>query len=83
MATTQFPIEKTDEEWRRILTPQQYGVLRQHGTEPAGSCALLHEHREGTFACAGCGQLLFRTGRKFESGTGWPSFFSPVEGAVG
>ena len=83
MATTQYPIQKTDEEWRRILTPQQYAVLRQHGTEPAGSCALLHEHRQGTFSCAGCGQPLFRTERKFESGTGWPSFFSPLEGALG
>ena len=83
MATTQYPIEKTDEEWRRILTPQQYRVLREHGTEPAGSCALLHEQREGTFACAGCGQPLFRTERKFESGTGWPSFFSPLDGALG
>ncbi len=83
MATTQFPVQKTEEEWRRILTPQQYAVLRQHGTEPPGSCALLHEDREGTFACAGCGQPLFRTERKFESGTGWPSFFSPLEGALG
>ena len=83
MATTQYPIQKTDEEWRRILTPQQYAVLRQHGTEPAGSCALLHEHRQGTFSCAGCGQPLFRTERKFESGTGWPSFFAPLEGALG
>ena len=79
----QFPIQKTDEEWRRILTPQQYSVLRGHGTEPPGSCALLHEHRDGTFVCAGCGQPLFRTERKFESGTGWPSFFSPLEGAIG
>ena len=83
MATTRFPIEKTDEEWRRSLTPQQYAVMRQHGTEPPGSCALLHEHREGTFACAGCGQPLFKAERKFESGTGWPSFFSPLEGALG
>ena len=79
----QFPIQKTDEEWRRILTPQQHSVLRGHGTEPPGSCALLHEHRDGTFVCAGCGQPLFRTERKFESGTGWPSFFSPLDGAIG
>jgi peptide-methionine (R)-S-oxide reductase len=83
MATTQFPFQKTDEEWRQILTPQQYSVLRGHGTEPSGSCALLHEKRDGMFACAGCGQELFRTGGKFESGTGWPSFVAPVEGAVG
>jgi peptide-methionine (R)-S-oxide reductase len=82
MASTQFPVQKTDEEWRRTLTPEQYAVLRQHGTEPPGSCALLQEHREGTFACAGCGQPLFRTERKFESGTGWPSFFAPLEGSI-
>ena len=79
---TQFEIVKTDEEWRRQLTPEQYRVLRQHGTERAGSCALLHEKRAGTFSCVGCGTPLFRAERKFESGTGWPSFFSPLEGAV-
>ena len=84
MGTTErFPIEKSDEEWRRDLTPQQYAVLRGHGTETPGSCALLQEHRPGTFACAGCGQALFATGRKFESGTGWPSFFEPLERAIG
>ena len=84
MATTQrFPVEKSDEEWRRGLTPQQYAVLRGHGTEPPGSCALLTEHRAGTFRCAGCGQELFRAERKFESGTGWPSFFAPLEGTIG
>jgi peptide-methionine (R)-S-oxide reductase len=78
-----FPIQKTDEEWRRTLTPQQYAVLRRHGTEAPGSCALLTEHRPGTFHCAGCGQSLFKSERKFESGTGWPSFFAPLDGAVG
>jgi peptide-methionine (R)-S-oxide reductase len=77
-----FPIEKTDEEWRRILTPQQYAVLRRHSTEAPGSCALLNEHRPGTFRCVGCGQPLFKAERKFESGTGWPSFFAPLEGAI-
>jgi peptide-methionine (R)-S-oxide reductase len=77
-----FPVEKTDEEWRQQLTPEQYAVLRGHGTERPGTCALLHEHRAGTFACAGCGQPLFKTERKFESGTGWPSFFAPLEGAI-
>jgi peptide-methionine (R)-S-oxide reductase len=77
-----FAVEKSDEEWRRILTPEQYAVLRRHGTEPPGSCALLHEHRAGTFSCAGCGQPLFVSKKKFESGTGWPSFNDPVEGAV-
>jgi peptide-methionine (R)-S-oxide reductase len=76
-------VVKTDEEWKRILTPEQYSVLRRHGTERAGSCALLlHEHRPGTFVCAGCGQRLFQTGVKFESGTGWPSFVAPIEGST-
>jgi peptide-methionine (R)-S-oxide reductase len=78
-----FEIEKSDEEWRRTLTPEQYTVLRGHGTERPGSCALLHEKRAGTFACAGCGLPLFVADRKFESGTGWPSFFSPLDGALG
>ena len=81
--TQSFPVQKTDEEWRRILTPEQYSVLREHGTERPGTCALLYEKRRGTFSCAGCGQTLFVTDRKFESGTGWPSFFAPLEGAIG
>ena len=78
-----FPIEKTDEEWRRILTPEQYAVLREQDTERPGSCALLQEKRAGTFSCAACGQPLFVADRKFESGTGWPSFFAPLPGAIG
>ena len=81
--TARFPVEKTDEEWRRQLTPEQYAVLRGHGTERPGSCALLNEHRTGTFGCVACGQPLFVADRKFESGTGWPSFFAPIEGAIG
>jgi peptide-methionine (R)-S-oxide reductase len=81
--TKQFEVVKSDEEWRKILTPEQYQVLRRHATERPGSCALLKEHRAGTFSCAGCGQPLFVADRKFESGTGWPSFFAPLEGAVG
>ena len=81
--TAHFPVEKTDEEWRRQLTPEQYAVLRGHGTERPGSCALLNEHRTGTFSCVACGQPLFVADRKFESGTGWPSFFAPIEGAIG
>jgi peptide-methionine (R)-S-oxide reductase len=73
---------KTDAEWRQILTPEQYRVLRQHGTERAHTSPLNEEHRRGTFACAGCGQLLYSSETKFDSGTGWPSFFAPVEGAV-
>ena len=63
-----------------VLTPEQSQVLRGHGTEHPGSCALLSEHRAGTFTCVACGQPLFVADRKFESGTGWPSFFAPLEG---
>lgn len=77
-----YPVKRTDAEWRDMLTPEQYAVMRGHGTERPGSCALLDEKRAGTFTCAGCGQPLFVTGRKFESGTGWPSFDTPVDGAV-
>ena len=78
-----FPVQKTDDEWRRILTPEQYAVLRENDTERPGSCALLQEKRSGRFTCAGCGQPLFVAERKFESGTGWPSFFAPLPGAIG
>ena len=76
-------VTKTDEEWRRLLTPAQYQVLRHEDTEPAFSSPLLDEHRKGVFACAGCELPLFKSETKFESGTGWPSFWSPIEGAVG
>ncbi len=76
-------VEKSDEEWHRELTPEQYAVLRRHGTEPAGSSPLNREKRAGSFNCAGCGQPLFGSEAKFESGTGWPSFTAPVsESAV-
>jgi len=78
-----FEIEKKDDEWRRILTPAQYRVLRQHGTEQPFSSPLNGEKREGTFACAGCDLPLFASVTKFESGTGWPSFYQPLENAVG
>ena len=78
-----FPVTKSEDEWRAQLTPEQFMVLRQHATERPGSCALLHEKREGTFKCAGCAQPLFINERKFESGTGWPSFFAPIEGSIG
>ena len=74
--------EKTDPEWRASLTPQQYHVLRQHGTEPAGSSPLNSEKRDGTFTCAGCGRPLFSADTKFESGTGWPSFVAPLDKSV-
>mgnify|MGYP001367407005 FL=1 len=77
-----YPVTRTDAEWRALLTPEQYQVMRQHGTERPGSCALLHEKRAGSFSCVGCGQPLFESTLKFESGTGWPSFNDPVEGSV-
>ena len=77
-----FNVTHTEDEWRRILTAEQYQVMRAHGTEAPGSCALLYEKRAGTFSCAGCGQPLFKSMVKFESGTGWPSFNEPVPGAV-
>jgi peptide-methionine (R)-S-oxide reductase len=83
LAAPNFPVTHTEAEWREILTPEQFAVLRGHGTERPGSCALNHEHRAGRFACAGCGQVLFISGKKFDSRTGWPSFNDPVEGAVG
>ncbi|MGE5538130.1 MAG: peptide-methionine (R)-S-oxide reductase MsrB [Gemmatimonas sp.] len=77
-----YRVTRSDAEWRKILTPEQYAVMRGHGTEAPGSCALLAEKRAGEFACAGCGEPLFRSTTKFESGTGWPSFNTPVPGAV-
>ena len=79
----EFPVTRTDEEWRRTLTPEQHKVLRGHGTERAFTSPLNAEKREGTFYCAGCGQALFTSDTKYESGTGWPSFYKPIEGAVG
>jgi peptide-methionine (R)-S-oxide reductase len=75
-----FPLTHTDEEWRKLLTPDQYAVLRKRGTEYPYSSALLKEHRKGLFACAGCGQDAFPSETKFESGTGWPSFWAPLKG---
>ena len=75
-------IARTDEEWRALLSPDAYKVLRKHATERAGTSPLNHEKRPGVFACAGCGQALFDAGTKFESGTGWPSFYLPLDGAV-
>jgi peptide-methionine (R)-S-oxide reductase len=76
-------IEKTNEEWESILSPEQFRVLREHGTERAGTSPLNHEKRAGTFNCAACGQALFTSDTKFESGTGWPSFYRPIPGAIG
>lgn len=77
-----FPVAKSDAEWRAELSPQAFQVLRQHGTERAGTSPLNAEKRKGVFHCAGCGGDLFSSETKFESGTGWPSFYQPLAGAV-
>jgi peptide-methionine (R)-S-oxide reductase len=82
-AATAFEIEKSDEEWRRILTPAQYDILRRHGTERAGTSPLNGEKRAGKYLCAGCDLPLFASETKYESGTGWPSFYEPLPAAVG
>ena len=72
----------TDAEWRARLTANQYAILREDGTEPPFTSPLLHEKRKGVFACAGCGNDLFSSATKFDSGTGWPSFWAPLDNAV-
>ena len=81
-ADENFPVRKADAEWRKQLTPESYHVLREHGTERAGTSPLDHEKRKGTFVCMGCDKKLFASDAKFNSGTGWPSFFDPLPGAV-
>jgi len=78
-----FEIEHTEEQWRALLTSQQYAVLREQATERPFSSALNHEKRRGTFTCAGCTLALFSSTTKFDSGTGWPSFWQPLDDAVG
>ena len=78
-----FEITKSDAEWRRVLTPEQYRVLREHGTERAGTSPLDKEYGKGTFLCAGCELALFASDTKFDSRTGWPSFYAPLDNAVG
>jgi peptide-methionine (R)-S-oxide reductase len=74
-----FKVQKTPDEWKKILSPQQFDVLRNKGTEPPFTGALWNEHRAGTFSCAGCATPLFSSDAKFESGTGWPSFWQPID----
>lgn len=74
-------LERSEEEWKQILSARQYHILREKGTERAGSGALLHNKDVGTYKCSGCGLALFKSDGKFESGCGWPSFFEPLEGA--
>jgi peptide-methionine (R)-S-oxide reductase len=82
MAIFKTEVEKTEDDWRSELTPEQFEVLRRHGTERAGTSPLNYEKRDGVFCCAGCSQPLFAANTKFESGSGWPSFWAPLEGAV-
>jgi peptide-methionine (R)-S-oxide reductase len=81
--TRVYPVSYSEAEWKQRLTPEQYRVLRQHGTERARTSPLNAEKRNGTFVCAGCDQPLFTSDTKYESGTGWPSFYKPIEGAIG
>jgi peptide-methionine (R)-S-oxide reductase len=76
------PVARTDDEWQEHLSPTQYEVLRCHGTEPRGTSPLNKERRAGVYRCAGCGQPLFSSDTKFDSGTGWPSFYAPMDNAV-
>src|ERR1700753_1557340 len=76
LAAATFEVTHTDDEWRKMLTGDQYAVLRQAGTERPFTSPLLNEHRKGVFACAGCARDLFSSDTKFESGTGWPSFWA-------
>jgi peptide-methionine (R)-S-oxide reductase len=78
-----FEVTHSEAEWREMLTPQQYHVLREHGTERAGTSPLDHEKRAGTFVCAGCELPLFSSEAKYDSGTGWPSFWAPLDNAIG
>lgn len=79
----EFEITKTEEEWRKTLTPEQFQVLRKHGTERARTSPLDKQYGNGTYVCAACDLPLFSSETKFDSGTGWPSFFNPIEGAIG
>lgn len=81
IATSSAPLQLSDDEWKKRLAPQAYRVLRQKGTEYAGTSPLNDEHRPGVFVCAGCGLPLFSSAMKFDSGTGWPSFFTTIPGA--
>ena len=78
----EFEITKTDDEWRKLLTPEQFQVLRKHGTERAGTSSLDKEYGRGQFVCSGCELPLFTSETKFDSRTGWPSFYAPIEGAI-
>ena len=78
----EFEITKTDDEWKKLLTPEQFQVLRNHGTERPRTSPLDKQYSPGMYECSGCGLPLFTSDTKFDSGTGWPSFFAPIEGAI-
>ena len=80
--TKQYPVTHTEAEWRKLLTPEQYHIMREHGTERPGAARCSMRSAQGVFVCAGCEQPLFTSKMKFESGTGWPSFNDPVAGSV-
>ena len=80
---SQFSIRKTEAEWQQVLTPEQFHILREHGTEFPGSSPLDYQYAEGIYVCAGCDQPLFASEAKFKSGTGWPSFYEPLPAAIG
>ncbi len=82
MANESFPVDKSETEWRSLLSADQFRVLREHGTERAGTSPLNYEKRTGHYHCAACGHVLFESSTKYESGSGWPSFFRPLPGAV-
>jgi peptide-methionine (R)-S-oxide reductase len=77
-----YPVTRSDAEWRKLLTPEQFHMMREQGAERPGTSALVHEKRPGIYSCAGCGTPLFDSKAKFDSGTGWPSFNAPITGAV-
>ncbi|WP_414621240.1 peptide-methionine (R)-S-oxide reductase MsrB [Calothrix sp. CCY 0018] len=81
-SSSEFKVSKSEEEWKQELTPEQFKVLRKHGTEAAGTSSLDKNYDQGTYVCAACGQPLFSSETKFNSGTGWPSFYAPMDDAV-
>ena len=82
ISKSEFKINKSEEEWKQELTPMQFKVLRKHGTEPAGTSPLDKNYDKGTYVCAACGHPLFTSETKFNSGTGWPSFYAPMDDAI-
>ncbi|AFY56401.1 methionine-R-sulfoxide reductase [Rivularia sp. PCC 7116] len=81
-SNSEFKVKKSEEEWKQELTPEQFQVLRKHGTERAGTSPLDKNYDKGTYVCAACGQPLFTSETKFNSGTGWPSFYAPMDDAI-